>query len=248
MTGFCVAYHTMSDTAKGILISFDGLDSSGKQTQASVLADKLRHLGHVVHTYQTPDYSTPSGQELKARLQGTMGDWQQTPWQEKLDYFARNRAEHREAVQSALARGELVVYDRYIPSSLAFMAIEAQFENAATPREAVHQTVRDIEYQKNNMPQEAISFFLDMPPRTAEKLLNKRKALKQEKDEYTDHLEVQQKLYHEYEFLTAKDPTRYVRIPCVANDRLRSIEDIAYTVWQELTSRYPNVVTEKQGV
>src|SRR3989344_3222656 len=135
----------------GLLISFDGTDSSGKETQAKRLAARLRAAGYVVHSLTTPDYTTPSGRELKMRLQNMVGNWHQTPWQEKLGYFAANRAEHRQEVIDALAQGEVVIYDRYVPSSLAFITIEARQEDQAVSRTFIQEAVAAEEYDKNRM-------------------------------------------------------------------------------------------------
>ncbi len=222
---------------KGLLISFDGLDSSGKATQTNKLAEKLESLGHTILRLETPDYTTASGKDLKLRLQGKKGDWNNTPWQEKLGYFATNRAENKEKIEAALAAGHIVMYDRYVPSSLAFIAIEAK-----EPREEVYKIVRQKEHEENGMPREDASIFLDVPPRVADNLLTSRKAEQQDEDEYTDALEVQQGLYEEYEHLTSEDPNRYIRIACCTDEgSLHSIDQVADKVWQELTERFPQL-------
>lgn len=236
-----------SDTQKGILISFDGLDSSGKATQTNKLVKKLKSLGHTVVRLETPDYSTPSGQELKKRLQGKLGDWANTPWQEKIKYFAANRAENKEKIAAALNAGHIVIYDRYVPSSLAFIAAEAvntlplnKGEREGV-REEVYQAIQHEEYEKNGMPEEDASIFLDVPPAVAEELLTGRKKRRQDEDEYTDALEVQQALYDEYTCLTRQDPNRYIHIQCVEEKCLCSVDDVADKVWQELTQRFPQL-------
>src|SRR3990167_8676430 len=108
-----------------MLISFDGLDSSGKATQSRLLCEHLQKKEIQVKKFCTPDYDTPSGKELKLRLQNKIGNWQETPWQEKMEFFAANRKEHRQEVVDAIESGTVVVYDRYVPSSMAFISAEA---------------------------------------------------------------------------------------------------------------------------
>lgn len=209
----------------GLLISFDGVDSSGKETQAGLLQERLEKEGYIVHKFETPDYSTPSGQELKLRLQGKLGNWEEISWQEKLGYFANNRMEHKQEVLEALEKGEVVIYDRYVPSSITFMSMEAG--------EYVRAEVERVEYEQNSMPKENLSVFLDMPPQVADRLLKIRKDEKAEEDEYTDNLEVQQTLYDHYQkLLVEKD--NIVKIACVRDDNLMSIEDIHAAVWEEV--------------
>lgn len=226
---------------KGLLIAFDGTDSSGKETQASLLTRRLRSHGHQVHQFATPDYQTKSGQELKVRLQNKLGDWHKTPWMDKLNLFSNNRAEHQAEVTSALARGDMVIYDRYVPSSLAFITIEALAEDPTLQRPSIHSTVRQTEYKDNNMPLEDVSIFLDMPPRISTTLLEKRKEKLKDADEYTDHTHVQQRLYNEYDLLCQDNPEHYLRIKCLADSKLLGINDIAELVWTGLLEKFPHL-------
>lgn len=230
----------------GLLISFDGLDSSGKATQTARLVTRLKHLGHIVHQFQTPDYSTPSGQELKRRLQGKLGDWQNTPWEKKMKYFAQNRAEHRAEVLSALRQGDIVIYDRYIPSSLAFIAVEA-LEPQATGafREKIYDAVRREEYTRRGMPKEHVSIFLDIPPRQAAALLAKRKVVLQDEDEYTDRLEVQERLYNEYQIINEQNQ-QMIRIACVQGMELLAPDAIAELVWEALIVKIPALSSKRR--
>lgn len=230
-------------SSRGLLISFDGLDSSGKATQTQRLVARLKHKGNIVHQFQTPDYSTPSGQELKMRLQGKLGDWLHTPWEEKMKYFAQNREEHRSEVISALQRGEIVIYDRYVPSSLAFIAVEA-FDPQTTGaiREKIYDSVRREEYTHRGMPKEHASIFLDVPPRLAVELLEKRKEILRAEDEYTDHLEVQERLYNEYQIINKQDE-RMIHIACVSGTALLSPDDISELVWEALIVKIPALST-----
>ncbi len=225
---------------KGWLISFDGLDSSGKATQAKKLAERLKAAGWIVHEFATPDYATPSGQELKARLQNKKGTWSRIPWREKMTYFAANRAEHRNEVIAAIQNGDIVIYDRYVPSSLAFIAAEARAAGKQhVSRQEAYETVEAEEYGKNKMPREDISFFLDVPPSISTGLLEHRKHELHDQAEYTDHVEVQQVLYQEYQHLCAADKKRCVTIPCAPGGKLLSLDAIAALIWTQLIRRYP---------
>lgn len=229
----------------GALISFDGLDSSGKATQSQHLVDRLNFSGHTARLFRSPDYSTPSGQELKARLQNKKGDWHKTPWAEKMRYFADNRAEHKEEVKSALGAGEVVVYDRYVPSSLAFMAVEAVEPQAAELyRPQVHAAVRRQEYEKNGMPQEDVSIFLDVPAIMTCGLLTARKTDMGHDNEYTDDLAVQERLYNEYDWLCCSDPKHYIRIRCTEDrDSLLDMGSISELIWTALITKFPQFHT-----
>ena len=103
------------------LISFEGLDQSGKQTQAERLVEALRSNGHDVHFLSFPDYTTAIGTEISRALRGER-DYAADALQ--LLYVA-NRFEHRPQIESWLASGGVVVCDRYLASSVAYGEAQA---------------------------------------------------------------------------------------------------------------------------
>lgn len=229
-----------------MLISFDGIDSSGKATQARLLTDRLRRHGQVVQQLATPDYTTPSGQALQKWLQGKNGNWRALPWQEKMKLFASNRSEKREQVIAALHEGEIIIYDRYVPSSLAFITIEAtRPQDVDMHRAEIHAAVEKIEYTENVMPHEDVSIFLDVPPRVAEGLLEKRKHILRAEDEYTDHVHVMERLYNEYDVMCQADPKRFLRIKATEGVEVLAIDDVSELVWEALAARFKELKLAK---
>lgn len=225
-----------------MLISFDGIDSSGKATQSRRLAERLRYIGHTVHEFTTPDYTTPSGIELKAWLQGKKADWNALPWQEKSKLFTTNRAENQPKVTDALAAGDIVIYDRYIPSSLAFMTIEATTpQDVNTRRAEIHRAVEHEEYDVNGMPREDISIFLDVPVAVSTALLEKRKQARADADEYTDHVHVMERLYNEYDVMCREQPHRFLRLKVTEGPELLAIEAVSELVWENLVYRFSHL-------
>ena len=101
---------------RGRLIAFEGLDQSGKQTQALRLRQALEGEGRTVVSFDFPDYQTPLGQEIGAALKGGRAF---PPDCLQLLYVA-NRCEHRPAIEAALTAGQWVVCDRYLASSIAY--------------------------------------------------------------------------------------------------------------------------------
>jgi dTMP kinase len=110
-----------------MFVTFEGLDGSGKSTQAGLLADWLRGEGRTVLTTREPG-GTPVGEAVRGLL--LHGD-ELLPWTEAA-LFAAARAEHVErAIRPALARGEDVVCDRYLDSSVAYQGIARGLGQAA---------------------------------------------------------------------------------------------------------------------
>jgi dTMP kinase len=100
----------------GLLVAFEGLDQSGKQTQAESLRDHLTAQGRVCQLLSFPDYATPIGSEIDKALHGERG---YPPDVLQLLYVA-NRGEKRTAIESWIAAGVVVICDRYLASSIAY--------------------------------------------------------------------------------------------------------------------------------
>jgi len=132
---------------RGLLIAFEGLDQSGKQTQAEQLRDRLIEAGRQVRLLSFPAYETPIGQEIHQALTGAR-DWGADVMQ--LLYIA-NRYEARPMIERELAQGTVLVCDRYVASSIAYG--ETQGLAAAW--------LRDVQ---RNLPEPDITFLLDIAP------------------------------------------------------------------------------------
>jgi len=134
----------------GVLIAFEGLDQSGKETQAKTLAARLVEAGRRVTMVSFPDYATPIGAELYRALHG------------ERDYgpdviqmlMIANRYEWKPAILRAQAEGQVVVADRYLASSVAYG--EAQGLDPDWLFEA-----------QRYLPPPALTVMIDIAPATA---------------------------------------------------------------------------------
>ncbi|MFD1211568.1 dTMP kinase [Arthrobacter sp. GCM10027362] len=102
----------------GVFIAFEGGDGAGKSTQAAALQQRLQAAGRTVLRTREPG-GTPVGEKLRA-LVLEHGHGSIDPRTEAL-IFAASRAAHvHQVIRPALERGEVVICDRYMDSSIAY--------------------------------------------------------------------------------------------------------------------------------
>jgi len=159
----------------GLLIAFEGLDQSGKQTQAELLRDRLKQEGRKARLVSFPDYATSIGEELARALQG---EREYGPDVMQLLYVA-NRYERKPDLLRWLEGGLILVCDRYVASSIAYG--EAQGLDGAWLAEI-----------QRFLPPASLTLVLDIAPETA---VN-RKAVG--RDRYERDLLLQTRVRHSY--------------------------------------------------
>jgi dTMP kinase len=159
----------------GSLIAFEGLDQSGKQTQAELLRDRLRQDGHKARLVSFPDYATSIGEEIARALQG---EREYGPDVMQLLYIA-NRYERKPDLHRWLDGGLILVCDRYTASSIAYG--EAQGLDAAWLTDA-----------QKFLPPATLTILLDIAPETAVQ----RKAA--DRDRYERDLALQVRVRESY--------------------------------------------------
>ena len=135
-----------------MLIAFEGLDQSGKETQARHLRARIEQDGQRVHVLSFPDYGTPIGQEIQKALHG---EREFTPDVMQLLYVA-NRTEHKQRLDLWMSGGNVVICDRYRASSVAY--------GEAQGLDPVWLTAI-----QGHLPAATITLLLDIAPETAVK-------------------------------------------------------------------------------
>lgn len=105
----------------GVFVSFEGIDGSGKSTQARLLADALRSRGLTVCLTREPGGS-PGAEEIRRLvLEGDADRWST---ETELLLFTAARRDHLEkTIRPALARGEVVISDRFADSSRIYQGL-----------------------------------------------------------------------------------------------------------------------------
>jgi dTMP kinase len=105
-------------SSRGLFITFEGMDGSGKTTQMHRLAERLRGTGRTV--LETVE---PGGPPISAKIRRILLDsanQELGPVTEVLLYFASRAQNVDEWIMPALGRGEIVLSDRFTDSSLVY--------------------------------------------------------------------------------------------------------------------------------
>lgn len=203
---------TSTDRNRGLFITLEGGEGSGKSTQGKMLASYLREKGHHVVWTKEPG-GTEIGQALRQVVMSTHhGDM--VPETELLIYLA-DRAQHVKArILPAIREGEIVISDRYHDSSVAY-----QHFARGVPMATLDFLFRNL--AGDLVPD--ITFVLDISPETAMKRIEKRTIThpdslsKFEEEELSFHRKVRQGFLK----IAEKEPNR---VKVIAADQPR--EDI----------------------
>ena len=149
---------------RGLFVTFEGSEGCGKSTQIRRLAAWLRETGHPCLTTREPG-GTAAGDRMRDLLQHAPEGRGLVP-EAELFLFAASRAQHvREVIRPALARGEVVISDRFHDSTEVYQGVARQLDPAMTRTVngyAIGETLPDI------------TFLLDMDAREAFARLQKR--------------------------------------------------------------------------
>src|SRR6266404_4629475 len=112
---------------KGLFITFEGTEGSGKSTQISLLAEHLRTIGQTVRTIREPG-GTPIGEEIRHTLKHSAANQAMTAEAELLLMNASRAQLVREVIRPALAGGDIVLCDRFYDSTTAYQGYGRQLD------------------------------------------------------------------------------------------------------------------------
>ena len=121
----------MARTPQGLFITFEGVEGSGKTTQVELLADRLQQAGHPVTMTREP-----GGTPISDRIRAVVLDQSRVeihPHTEALLMCAARAQLVNELIQPSLARGHVVICDRYSDSTFAYQGF-ARGQDLATLR------------------------------------------------------------------------------------------------------------------
>jgi len=109
-----------ADASRGFFLTLEGVDGAGKSTLARTLAERLRAAGREVALTREPGGSTGAEAIRRLLVEGEPDRWSA---ETELLLFTAARADHVEKlIRPALARGAVVISDRYVDSTRAYQS------------------------------------------------------------------------------------------------------------------------------
>lgn len=232
----------------GILISFEGIDGSGKGTQASLLKDRLMSEGVPVDLISFPRYGgTVYGRLVGQYLNGDFGNLDEIDPRAAALLYAGDRLESKDALIESLCSHHVVILDRYVNSNVAHQA--SKFPSGRERWDMIH-WITDLEYGTNKLPRENLIIELSIPVDLAMERVSAKLARR-----YTDKKHDLHEADRKYLTATAEvyktlrsriyQPIQWVNVKGVEEANLtpapRTPEEIHDEVWHAIHSKLPFV-------
>ena len=210
----------------GKLIVIEGLDSSGKQTQTERLCKVLNDNGIPVRKISFPCYESDSSALVKMYLAGKFGQNAEdvNPFAASSFYAVDRYASYKTDWGKFYEDGGIVIADRYTTSNMIHQA--GKISDLAE-RDKYLEWLYDYEFSYLGLPKPDKVLFLEMPPAVSERLMKERANKitgQQEKDIHEKDKDHLSNSYNSALYVAEKFD--WVKVSCVRDDNLRTIEDI----------------------
>ena len=244
-----------------MLVAIEGIDGSGKGTQAQMLLERARGMGFNAALLSFPRYQvTQSSLWIAEYLKGDFGELNEVPPLFAGMLFALDRFESKNQIMHSLNEHDLFILDRYVASNLAYQGARVAYDDRPIfdERTKFIDRLRNLEYDIYGLPEPDLTVFLDMPVAFSERLISERGAraytaiddtlryiAEQEgirhgrydiHEENTEYLHAVHEMY--YQLVKSNYMYPHEVINCQNKDgKLRSKEDIAREVWNAVEEK-----------
>lgn len=157
---------------RGRLIVIEGLDGSGKATQAQLLYENLKNMGISVRKLTFPDYNEPSSALVKMYLKGEFGDKPSdvNPYTASAFYAVDRAASYLKYWKEDYQQGVVFIADRYATSNEIYQLSKLENDD----KDDFLFWLEDFEYKKLELPAPDAVIYLDVLPQVSQKLLSSR--------------------------------------------------------------------------
>lgn len=213
-----------------MLIAIEGIDGSGKGTQAKRLYQRLLDAGRSSELISFPRYSqTHFGRTIGRFLNGEFGELDQVDPHLAATLYAADRFESIGMLSSLLESKDVVVADRYVASNVAHQGAK----KSGDERTRLQDWILTVEHEVFRLPRAQLVVHLDLPAETAQMLIA-RKAKRDYTDQAADLQEADRdyldSVRQAYLELSSCEPD-WSTVSLLDGDRLKSIEEVGDEIW-----------------
>lgn len=214
-----------NDTERGLLISFEGSEGSGKTTQIARLTERLEEMGYDVIVTREPG-GTDIGEEIRHLLKHGSSSESMFPETELL-LFAASRAQLvREVIVPGLEQGKIILCDRYLDSTTVYQGVARQLSE--DPVTYIN------EFAVGNLMPD-LTIVLDVPAGEGMRRIKHRASGLPDRME-KENIEFYEAVREGYLMLVKSLPDRFSVF-----DGTREIGQIESQIWDEVSRRFFDV-------
>lgn len=220
----------------GKLFVIDGTDGSGKQTQYNKLIERLEKEKIQFMKLSFPRYDSPSSSLVKMYLAGEFGENAKdvSPYIASTFYAADRYAAYKQEFEEYYKNGGLILADRYTTANMVHQAGKIQDKQE---REKFLDWLCDLEFNIYGIPEPTKTFFLNMPPEYALKLMENRENKITHESKKDIHERDKSHIIDSYN--AACDLVKkygWYEVKCIRDGQIRSIEDIHEEIFEKIRS------------
>lgn len=223
----------------GLFLVIEGTDGSGKGTQFKLLGDRLRAEGYDVELFDFPRYEEPSSYFVREYLNGHYGTPEEVgPYTGSL-FYALDRFQAAPKIKEALARGAVVLANRFTGSNMAHQGTKLP---SAEERRGYFIWLDNLEFVMLKIPRPDRCIVLRVPAEVAQRLVDRkedRSYTNKKRDIHEASLDHLRKSVEVYDDLTQLFPKDFTRIDCFRNNELMSIQAIHKLLWETVQPLLP---------
>ena len=223
---------------RGKLIVVEGTDCSGKETQTKKIVERCEAKGIKVYNYSFPRYDTPTGKIVGGPYLGKSyicDGWfpEGAPNVDALvasAYYAADRRYNIKEIMEHLNNGDIVLLDRYVESNMAHQGGKL---DSKEERQKMYEKLDELEFGIMELPRPDAVIFLYMPSSYAAILRQGRAEAADQLERDMEHLAKAEQAY-----LERTEKYGYIKIDCVKDDVIRTIDDIN----DEVMDRFEEII------
>jgi thymidylate kinase/thymidylate synthase ThyX len=236
-----------TEERKGMFFAIEGTDGSGKGTQFELLKKRLTEQGYDVASFDFPRYDEPSSFFVREYLNGEYGGPNDVgPYTGSL-FYALDRYQAAVDIKAALDAGKVVLANRFTGSNMAHQG--TKFDHPEE-RRGYFIWLDNLEYQMLGIPRPDRSIVLRVPADTAQKLVDgkeDRSYTDKKRDIHEADINHLRRSVEVYDDLCQLFPQDFMRIDCVRNDELMSIEAVHDHLWKTIEPLLPSQAETTAG-